>query len=68
MEYASFYGNIYRCPFNRRLKTCPFYSQNQISFEEKLAWFEDMGIAEKDTIVKHHNRCAAERSKSHVIF
>ncbi len=63
MKYAAFYGNIYKCPFDRRLTTCPFYPMKQLPFKDKFKWFEDLRVEEKDVIVEQHNHCATERAK-----
>ena len=67
MKYLNFYGNLYNCPWSCRLNTCPLYSINSLTFEEKFNWFENLTKDEKEIIVEHHSRCSKKRAFQRVL-
>jgi hypothetical protein len=59
--HAQFYGNLYDCPVGRRLPDCPVYSKEDLSFKEKVNWFDGLQPAEQKAMEEYHQACAAKR-------
>jgi hypothetical protein len=67
-NYLDFLGNLYDCPFGRRMPDCPMYPLKYDSFKEKLEWFGNLPKENKDMIVGHHQECKVKREKKYLHF
>jgi len=65
-NYFDFLGNLYGCPFGRRMPDCPVYPLDLNSFKERLEWFKTLPKDKKDLIVVHHHQCRMKREKKHL--
>jgi hypothetical protein len=65
-KYSLFYGNLFNCPVGRRVRTCPIYPLEYMTFEERFNWFNQLSPEEKDNILRHHTSCVCRRGTEEV--
>jgi len=63
METFSIYGIAFNCPFLKRIKYCPFYEVDHLSFKEKFNLIEKLKTAKRSEILNYHILCSKEREK-----
>ncbi|MFW6371674.1 MAG: hypothetical protein ACOC10_10780 [Bacteroidota bacterium] len=62
MNYNSrFYGNLYSCPAGRRNPDCPVSAIQNLTFAEKVDWFDALSPKEQKEIEEHHKLCVVKR-------
>lgn len=62
MKYdVLFYGNLYSCPAGKRKPDCPVFTFENLSFIEKINWFDELTPEERKSIKEHHQCCVAKR-------
>ena len=66
--YIYFLGDLNGCAFRKRMTDCPIYPLDFNSVDEKLKWFENLSIKEKDAIMNHHRECTYNRQKNHLYW
>ncbi|MBT3383505.1 MAG: hypothetical protein HN778_18910 [Prolixibacteraceae bacterium] len=57
-----YYGILRECPVHSRSTNCPIKNKGQMSFKEKLNWFDGLSRTEKCSIVNHHIKCSNKRA------
>lgn len=57
------FGWAYECPFKKRKQECSFAEIEQLSFEDKVTWLEDINHIKRESIIKHHLICSQNRDK-----
>lgn len=60
-RYFDIYSISYRCPFNERVKGCPFMEIDTIPFKEKVIWIDGLIREKNDSILQHHILCSNRR-------
>ncbi len=62
MNYnVRFYGNLYVCPAGKRNPDCPILEIQNLTFAERVEWFDDLSDEEKSVLEEHHKNCVAKR-------
>ncbi len=56
-----FYGNLYSCPTGKRKPDCPVIYFENLSFEEKVNWFDGLAPEERKSVMDYHKFCVAKR-------
>lgn len=56
-----FYGNLYVCPAGKRNPECPIGPYNNLTFAEKVDWFDGLSPEERALIEEHHTNCVGKR-------
>lgn len=51
---TGFYGILFDCPVGKRLKDCPFYMKDHLSFKEKIQWIDGLNQNEQESIINYH--------------
>jgi len=62
-DFTNFYGVLYNCPVGDRCKDCPIEKTENISFMDKLKWFDNLCDGEKFNIENQHIECSNKRNK-----
>jgi len=62
-DFTDIYGILYGCPVQERFIDCPILKVEELSFKDKILWFEQLNCIEKSTIQKHHMECSNNRKK-----
>ena len=63
-DFVDLYGILYGCPVQERCLDCPIQKLNDLSFKDKIQWFEQLNYKEKRIIQQHHNECSNKRKKN----
>lgn len=63
-NYYIFVGNLYACPFGKRLSDCPIFPVVLNTFRERYEWFDNLSIEERESVVEYHNQCLTKRENS----
>lgn len=56
-----FYGNLYSCPTGKRKPDCPVINYENLSFAEKVKWFDGLVPEEQKSVMEYHKKCVAKR-------
>ena len=56
-----FYGNLYMCPAGRRNPDCPISAIQNLSFGERVEWYDGLSLDEKKLLEEHHQNCVKNR-------
>lgn len=60
-DFSEFYGILFGCPVGDRRQDCPLIRFENLSFKEKIQWFDKLSNEEKLDICKHHTECTDNR-------
>ena len=60
-NFTGLYGIFYNCPVGDRCEDCPIKEIENMSFKDKLKWFEKQNNKMKKEIYKHHFECSKIR-------
>lgn len=62
-DFTDIYGILYNCPAGERCQDCPIQKVENLSFKDKVKWFENLCDKGKYDIQKHHIKCSDRRKK-----
>ncbi len=62
-DFTDTYGILYNCPVGKRYQACPIRKAENLSFKDKVQWFNSLCDEEKSDIQKHHVECYERRKK-----
>lgn len=57
------FGCAYECPFQKRSQDCPLAEIDQLKFNEKVVWVNDLTKGKKELIIEHHLICIRAREQ-----
>ena len=60
-NFADLYGILYDCPAGNRCQDCPVENIANLTFKDKMYWFDKLSQEEKGNIYKQHIECSNKR-------
>jgi hypothetical protein len=62
-SFTNYYGLIFSCPVGLELESCEFKNVRQHESKDKLIYYEALNMAEKEKLIKGHQKCLSAREK-----